>query len=60
MPSKGDVGRPKVKESDRIGSPIPVRFKETDRRRIKERAETERVPVSTWIRNIILKFLNGA
>ena len=52
------AGRPQKHPDDQISTTIPIKFSKIDLFRIKERARVERLPVSTFIRKVILDFLN--
>ena len=53
------MARPKKNPDEKIKKAIPVKFSNTDIIRIKEASRRERVPVSTFIRKVVLDKLNG-
>jgi len=48
------MARPKNEEETKI---IPIRFKMSEYEKIKEQAEKEHLPVSTFIKSVVIKSL---
>ncbi len=53
------AGRPKKNPDEKLGKPIPVKFSNLDRARIKEEAAKQRMLVAPFIRKVVLDSLNG-
>ncbi|MDD5610449.1 MAG: hypothetical protein PHH69_02765 [Candidatus Omnitrophica bacterium] len=52
------MARPKVNPDEKLEKPIPVKFSPFDKMRLKNAAKKERMPVSMFIRKLVLDGLN--
>ena len=53
------MARPAKSPEDRRNKPLPIKFSTKDLIKMKEEAGKEHLQVSTWIRKVILEYLNG-